>query len=203
MPTRPIDSKLKQALGLLLGQLQVPSRRLAAMLPNLKPAIREAYLPELLSTVLEEVNNAQTQVIYSGYNMVERMMYDEDGCGQRVAMMHFSFVSAEGKHCQMAVPLITIVPLSFLHIDHVKLDFDMQITSDAITIDEETSESNLSRKTTLFTAKIKGNGSDRVKRQGDVSVSIKAVPSDMPGGLASMLQFISSNCIRIRPKAKL
>ena len=127
----------------------------------------------------------------------------------------FTFV-VEGQKRVMVVPLLTILPVPFIRIEHVDLSFTADIT--ACTENKEESKSkteikfdpsaeNIAPKTRLLARYTPPKWESKVEKEGEstskievknlMEIDIHAVTSEMPSGLARLLEVFNTQLIQV------
>ena len=106
----------------------------------------------------------------------------------RPVSISFTF-QIEGKKKTMIVPLLTIVPIPYIHIDHVDLSFTANITS--------CSKTSIEAAYTAPNANVNGKENSETNVQNIIRVDIHATTSDMPPGVAKLLDVFGNQLIEI------
>ena len=138
----------------------------------------------LAACVQAQAEAAQTTLNYiRGFTMTESHLDVE---GAEPITVSFSFIM-EGVPTRMTVPLMTIVPIPYMRIEHVDLSFTADITA----CDNEKME-----------AKFASEGYQDVEEdeksvsmQSKMGVHVRASTGDIPSGMAKMLDFFANNLV--------
>ncbi|MGO5241889.1 DUF2589 domain-containing protein [Hallella faecis] len=138
----------------------------------------------LAACVQAQAEAAQTTLNYiRGFTMTESHLDVE---GAEPITVSFSFLM-EGVPTRMTVPLMTIVPIPYMRIEHVDLSFTADITA----CDNEKME-----------AKFASEGYQDVEEdeksvsmQSKMGVHVRASTGDIPSGMAKMLDFFANNLV--------
>ncbi|MFC8088358.1 DUF2589 domain-containing protein [Streptomyces sp. NPDC057340] len=135
---------------------------------------------------------AEARTVKFAYNAVER----EEATGT---------AGAQGKpvKTEVEVPLLAVVPIPYLQLSKVTLDFDVKIDSVSAR-KQETQFGGETSATAGFwgvSASVKASyssnssSSDTVNRSASMKVHVEAVQGDMPGGMAKILEMLTNNAV--------
>lgn len=100
----------------------------------------------------------------------------------------FSF-SIDGKMNKMVVPLLTIVPIPYMRIDNINLSFTAEVT--------ESSENSLVAR---YTTPLRTQGREdttTTEYMSIINVDVHASTSDVPSGVAKLLDIFSGQLIKV------
>lgn len=146
---------------------------------------------------------------------------DKDGRTEAI-YVHFTFVQ-NGRKVNISVPLLTIVPIPYIAINTIDINFKASITgseatSDSISDEESsntTSKSNkrigliLNRKKTSMTSTIstkrdsKSTQDSSYSIEATVDVAVHASQDSMPAGMAKILEMLGSAIDLCNPEGEL
>ena len=138
----------------------------------------------LPACVQAQAEAAQTTLNYiRGFTMTESHLDVE---GAEPITVSFSFIM-EGVPTRMTVPLMTIVPIPYMRIEHVDLSFTADITA----CDNEKMEAKFASEG------YQGVEEDEksVSMQSKMGVHVRASTGDIPSGMAKMLDFFANNLV--------
>ena len=138
----------------------------------------------LAACVQAQAEAAQTTLNYiRGFTMTESHLDVE---GAEPITVSFSFIM-EGVPTRMTVPLMTIVPIPYMRIEHVDLSFTADITA----CDNEKMEAKFASEG------YQGVEEDEksVSMQSKMGVHVRASTGDIPSGMAKMLDFLATNLV--------
>lgn len=138
----------------------------------------------LAACVQAQAEAAQTTLNYiRGFTMTESHLDVE---GAEPITVSFSFIM-EGVPIRMTVPLMTIVPIPYMRIEHVDLSFTADITA----CDNEKMEAKFASEG------YQGVEEDEksVSMQSKMGVHVRASTGDIPSGMAKMLDFFANNLV--------
>lgn len=138
----------------------------------------------LAACVQAQAEAAQTTLNYiRGFTMTESHLDVE---GAEPITVSFSFLM-EGVPTRMTVPLMTIVPIPYMRIEHVDLSFTADITA----CDNEKMEAKFASEG------YQGVEEDEksVSMQSKMGVHVRASTGDIPSGMAKMLDFFANNLV--------
>ena len=138
----------------------------------------------LAACVQAQAEAAQTTLNYiRGFTMTESHLDVE---GAEPITVSFSFIM-EGVPTRMTVPLMTIVPIPYMRIEHVDLSFTADITA----CDNEKMEAKFASEG------YQGVEEDEksVSMQSKMGVHVRASTGDIPSGMAKILDFFANNLV--------
>ena len=92
-----------------------------------------------------------------------------------------------GEKTRMTVPLMTIVPIPYMHIDYVNLNFTADITA----CDDGKMEAKYATEGYTRTE----DDEQSVSVESKMGINVRASASSMPSGMAKMLEFFTNNLI--------
>lgn len=92
-----------------------------------------------------------------------------------------------GEKTRMTVPLMTIVPIPYMHIDYVNLNFTADITA----CDDGKMEAKYATEGYTRTE----DDEQSVSVESKMGINVRASTSSMPSGMAKMLEFFTNNLI--------
>lgn len=138
----------------------------------------------LAACVHAQAEAAQTTMDFiRGFTMTESNLDVE---GAEPITVTFSFMM-DGVPSLMTVPLMTIVPIPYMRIDHVDLTFTADITA----CDNGKMEAKYASEGYQRTEEDEKS----ISMQSKMGINIRAGTSDMPSGMAKMLDFFANNLI--------
>lgn len=138
----------------------------------------------LAACVQAQAEAAQTTLNYiRGFTMTESHLDVE---GAEPITVSFSFLM-EGVPTRMTVPLMTIVPIPYMRIEHVDLSFTADITA----CDNEKMEAKFASEGYQGVEKDEKS----VSMQSKMGVHVRASTGDIPSGMAKMLDFFANNLV--------
>lgn len=98
----------------------------------------------------------------------------------------FTFIM-NGEKTRMTVPLMTIVPIPYMHIDYIDLNFTADITA----CDDGKMEAKYATEGYTRTE----NDEQSVSVESKMGINVRASTSSMPSGMAKMIEFFTNNLI--------
>jgi len=111
------------------------------------------------------------------------------------------------------VPILTMMPIPFIKIDHADIDFNVKINSVSSTSSNSSSNTNVSNKTNAgargffgiysastslsasFSNQKSSSSSEEVKKDYSLNISIHAVQDDMPAGMSRILDILEESIV--------
>ena len=172
-------------------------------------ALQALPFDSLIGGPLDAAINAQAIAAKTSWEFIEKVGLDEDGEAKNVTFVY----NKNGQMTNLIVPLLTIVPIPYIAIDEMKIDFmaNISASSSSVTTESDASESKggLDGKAGLkvgpfgvsakFNANYSSKKSSRASQESKYSVeytmnvSVHAGQSDMPAGLATVLNILQSS----------
>lgn len=143
--------------------------------------LKELPLSTLVKNIMVSCVEAQASAADSSKRYFEHFLCDGKSSNAPVAEVCFSYM-AEGKICQLVVPLITILPLPNLMINTVNINFD----ADVSVIDERDMSVN------MLGLDCELDRQQDVSLNSNLSLSISACGFEIPSGMAKLLETIGN-----------
>ena len=138
----------------------------------------------LAACVHAQAEAAQTTMDFiRGFTMTDSSLDIE---GTEPITVTFSFIMG-GVPTLMTVPLMTIVPIPYMRINYVDLSFTADITA----CDSDKMEAKYASEGYKRTEEDEKS----ISMQSKMGINIRAATSDMPAGMAKMLEFFGNNLI--------
>lgn len=138
----------------------------------------------LAACVRAQAEAAQTTIDFiRGFTMTNSELDPE---GVEPITVTFTFIM-NGEKTRMTVPLMTIVPIPYMHIDYIDLNFTADITA----CDDGKMEAKYATEGYTRTE----NDEQSVSVESKMGINVRASTSSMPSGMAKMIEFFSNNLI--------
>ena len=138
----------------------------------------------LAACVRAQADAAQTTIDFiRGFTMTNSELDPE---GVEPITVTFTFIM-NGEKTRMTVPLMTIVPIPYMHIDYVNLNFTADITA----CDDGKMEAKYATEGYTRTE----DDEQSVSVESKMGINVRASTSSMPSGMAKMLEFFTNNLI--------
>lgn len=138
----------------------------------------------LAACVRAQAEAAQTTIDFiRGFTMTNSELDPE---GVEPITVTFTFFM-NGEKTRMTVPLMTIVPIPYMHIDYVNLNFTADITA----CDDGKMEAKYATEGYTRTE----DDEQSVSVESKMGINVRASTSSMPSGMAKMLEFFTNNLI--------
>lgn len=138
----------------------------------------------LAACVRAQAEAAQTTIDFiRGFTMTNSELDPE---GVEPITVTFTFIM-NGEKTRMTVPLMTIVPIPYMHIDYVNLNFTADITAcDDGKMEEKYATEGYTRTE---------DDEQSVSVESKMGINVRASTSSMPSGMAKMVEFFTNNLI--------
>lgn len=138
----------------------------------------------LAACVRAQAEAAHTTIDFiRGFTMTNSELDPE---GVEPITVTFTFIM-NGEKTRMTVPLMTIVPIPYMHIDYVNLNFTADITA----CDDGKMEAKYATEGYTRTE----DDEQSVSVESKMGINVRASASSMPSGMAKMLEFFTNNLI--------
>lgn len=138
----------------------------------------------LAACVRAQAEAAQTTIDFiRGFTMTNSELDPE---GVEPIIVTFTFIM-NGEKTRMTVPLMTIVPIPYMHIDYIDLNFTADITA----CDDGKIEAKYATEGYTRTE----DDEQSVSVESKMGINVRASTSSMPSGMAKMLEFFTNNLI--------
>ena len=159
----------------------------------------------LIGGPLDAAIEAQARAAMSSVNFIKSVGFNDDGDVQSV-----TFNATRGEESvEISVPLLTILPIPFIRIDDMTIDFKANITSSTEsqdkTVDTKQYSANVKASARYLFFKASLDASVSSKRDSEstknskysvettMDVHVHAVQDEMPAGMAKMLEILTDS----------
>ena len=133
----------------------------------------------LIGNILAACVDAQTHAADTAWMYTQKTLENKDP-------IVFNFKDKDGMK-RLEVPLFTIVPLPYLRLDNVDIEFDAEASLNTLKSNEFLISVN--------NTSVEGNGVNVVQGSSNLHIDINASTTDMPTGLATLLQHLGDSLI--------
>jgi hypothetical protein len=157
----------------------------------------------LIGAPLDAAIEAQARAAVSSVNFIRSIGFDDKGAVQNV-----TFTAKKGDtETEITVPLLTIVPIPFIRIDDMTIDFKASVTSSTETADKTVQSTSKSAKVSasarylFFKANLEASISSKKDSESTknskysvettIDIHVHAVQDELPAGLAKMLNILA------------
>lgn len=157
----------------------------------------------LIGAPLDAAIEAQSRAAVSSVNFIKAIGFDDKGQVQTI-----TFIAKKGAvETEITVPLLTIVPIPFIRIDEMTIDFKANITSSTESEDKTVESKTASAKVSasarylFFKANLEASVSSkkdsestknsRYSVETTIDIHVHAVQDELPAGLSKMLNILS------------
>jgi len=172
----------------------------------------------LIGGPLDAAIEAQARAALSSVNFIKQIGFQEGEGETADQIRNIAFVVKKGEtETRIEVPLLTIVPIPFIRIDEMTIDFKANITSTTESEDktvESTSAGgkvNASARYLFFKAELEASfsskkdsestRSSRYAVETTIDVHVHACQDELPAGLAKMLNILADTIQAPQPTA--
>lgn len=150
-------------------------------------------LSEHMGNTITECNLAQKNATQSAVDFIFNELFHKANGKTEPVMLSFSYHLADTIY-KLNIPLILLVPIPFMQISNSDISFYVNFTNKKHS--NNSYEVRLSESTEQL--KKKSNRVEGYDVRNNIRVNIRSTLSDMPGGMARLLEVINSNCASIR-----
>ncbi len=157
----------------------------------------------LIGGPLDAAIEAQARAAMSSVNFIRSIGFDDKG-----AVQNITFTAKKGDvESEITVPLLTIVPIPFIRIDEMTIDFKANISSSTESEDKTMQSVNKAAKVSasarylFFKANLEASISSKKDSESTknskyavettIDVHVHAVQDELPAGLAKMLNILA------------
>ncbi|MDX2591386.1 DUF2589 domain-containing protein [Streptomyces sp. WI03-4A] len=177
----------------------------------------ELSLPfeQIIGGPLQGVIRSSAMAANETAQFIKSVGFKQDGHPETVA---FSYTSTEptqtdgttGKNNvvrKVEVPLLTVVPIPYLQLSKVTLDFNVKIDSVSTRKQEQKIGAETSASGGFWGVKASlkasydssSSSSETVSRSASMSVHVEAEQGPMPGGMEKILSMLTDNAVTVKP----
>jgi len=157
----------------------------------------------LIGGPLDAAIEAQARAALSSVNFIRQIGFDKDGAVETI-----TFTAKKGnQESTITVPLLTVVPIPFIRIDEMSIDFKANVSSVSETADKTVESSEKQAKIEagarylFFKASLEASISSKKDSESTknsryavettIDVHVHAVQDELPAGLAKMLNILA------------
>ena len=184
--------------------------------PESPPQEETLPLGSIISKAVSQCAEAQQAAANSMWEYLRDAAFLPGESRKEMVFVQFDFESY-GKKLKVRLPLISIIPVQYIQIRDVEIDFNVSLdqeqgakTDASVTrLTGVLSKRPLTRLATTCPVRlvpsvkqIKRTKNENYSLQNNISVKIKASNLDMSGGMARLLELAGSRGIRITPLEK-
>lgn len=179
---------------------------------DMNSTLRSLPFSSIIGAPLKACIEAQAMAAKTSWKFIEEVgLWKNPETGEK-EIVNISFIfERQGQTAQVTIPLLTIIPVPYLAVETININFKANITASKTIeeIHEQTSEgsTNLTAHGKLglgifnldaqfdatYSSKkdSKATRESRYSIENTIDVAIKAVQDDMPAGLAKLLEFLN------------
>ncbi|TYQ16322.1 UNVERIFIED_CONTAM: uncharacterized protein DUF2589 [Acetivibrio alkalicellulosi] len=177
-------------------------------------ALQALPFKSLIGAPLDACINAQANAAKTSWEFIQNVGLTEDPNTHEKKAVNVTFqYNKNGEMINLVVPLLTIVPIPFLAINEVAIDFKANISASASTFNETSSSEELEAGGSIggrvgwgpYSASFNAHANYSSKKDSKATadskysveytmdVNVKGGQADMPAGLASILNILQSS----------
>lgn len=161
---------------------------------------------------------AQAQAARTSWEFIQNVGLYTEGEEKKTVNVSFQFVK-EGRMAQITVPLLTIVPIPYIAINSIDINFKANISASAASTETENSSSSVdtsvSASARCFWARGSMNASYSSKKDSSATkdskysveytmdVAVHAGQDSMPAGMAKVLEMLNNSISVVSPQGEL
>lgn len=161
---------------------------------------------------------AQAQAARTSWEFIQNVGLYTDGEEKKTVNVSFQFIK-DGHMAQVTVPLLTIVPIPYIAINSIDINFKANISASAASTEKENSSSAADVKTSAsarcFWARGSMNASYSSKKDSSATkdskysveytmdVAVHAGQDSMPAGMAKVLEMLNNSISVVSPEGSL
>ena len=175
-------------------------------------AMQALPFSSMIGGPLKSCIEAQAMAARTSWEFIKEVGLNTDEKGQKSAVMvSFSFIK-DGRNVQLNVPLLTIVPIPFIAINSVDINFKANISASSSSVSEESNhtefggsvdaDAKLNLGVFSLKANLKANYSSKkdskateeskYSAESTIDVAVKASQESMPAGMAKILEMLNT-----------
>ena len=157
----------------------------------------------LIGAPLDAAIDAQAKAAVSSVKFIKSIGFDDKNNVQNI-----TFTASKGDtNSEITVPLLTIVPIPFIRIDEMTIDFKANVSSSTESEDKTTQSTtksgkfSASAKYLFMSAKLEGSISSKKDSSSTknskyavettIDIHVHAVQDELPAGLSKMLEILT------------
>ena len=157
---------------------------------NITSALEPVNFSTLLGAPLSACVDAQAQAASATTDYIERVgfTFDRETGKYKAVTISFRYSSSEGEK-RITLPLLSVVPVPYLQIHNVDLQFAADLSLENNTLIGVVSDKLAGNSS----SQNKPNASSAISSDLKVNVNIKASSADMPLGISKLLEIMQKN----------
>lgn len=176
-------------------------------------ALRAIPFESMIGGPLNACISAQAQAAQTTWQFIQQVGLNTDKDGNRSAVEVKFFFKNNGKDTELRVPLLTIVPIPYIAINSIDINFKANISASSSSYQEDTSSTsaggeltvggkvgwgpfsvNLDMKANYSSKKdSKATQDSKYSVEYTMDIAVKAGQESMPAGLAKVLEILNNS----------
>lgn len=175
---------------------------------NIAAELRALPLEYVISAPMTGAIKAQAMAARSTIDFIEKIGLKSIGGKTQVNMIDFIYSTPQkdkflrGKPATntLSVPLLSIIPIPFIRIKDMSINFEFKITTTAVDVHKDSEIVNVDASYDGWFTKVEVNGTysssnesrSSVDKSGSLTVTVNAVQDEMPAGLKTVLSIFNN-----------
>lgn len=141
---------------------------------------------------------AQEEAARATYEYITSSMMEKDKKGVadfKPVMMHFYFIM-NGSYNELSIPLMSILPIPYMNIDHVDLNFQAEVTYSDKSKSNDKYELKACYPAFRDPTKIDTTTQSDVMVRQNIDIKLRASTTDQPAGISKLIQVVGDEMTR-------
>ena len=152
-------------------------------------ALGKVPFGKLVGGMLEACVSAQADASDAAWRYTKEVLFEDDPSETEATTVTFTYADGEGTVRSLTVPLISIVPVPYLKLDKVNIDFDAEVSVD--------NQDRTTFSATVGSTNMEGTILNKATAKTNLHINIDAHTADMPSGMATLMKFFGNGGIII------
>ncbi len=170
---------------------------------NIPAELESLPLEYIISAPMTGAINAQAMAAQSTIDFIEKIGLTDTGSNTKVNMVDFIYHTSQNNKStanKLSVPLLSIVPVPYIRIKDITINFDFKIDTTKVENKKESKDTSFKTSYNLWVSKVSVKGtytSSKESRSTDdrsanLAITVNATQDEMPKGLKTMLDIFNN-----------
>ena len=145
---------------------------------------------------LKACAEAQQEAAEACYQYLVDMGLESDQTGMakyKPVMLSFLFTK-DGYTHRISLPLLTVIPVPYLLIDHINLNFQATVTA----CNDSELKAKFAASTPNVKLDVKSDGSTQMMAKENIDINIRATASGVPYGMSKLIEILQTQMIEFK-----
>jgi hypothetical protein len=168
---------------------------------NITNKLASLDFKHIIGGPLKACVEAQEEAARASYDYITAslMEKDKDGVADfKPVMMHFYFIM-NGSYNELSIPLMSILPIPYMNIEHVDLNFQAEVTFSDKSKSNDKYELKACYPVFRDTTNIDTTTQSDITVRQNIDIKLRASTTDQPVGISKLIQVLGTEMSRFVP----